>query len=62
MPDVDLDMQVGFLSSLRSKLAIPSGTDGRFEMPLLCLTDSRDHVDAANSDAAAGAFAAGYSW
>ena len=42
MPDVDLDMQVGFLSSLRSKLAIPSGTDGRFEMPLLCLTDGRD--------------------
>ena len=61
MPDVDLDMLVGLLSSLRGKLALPSGIDGRFEMPLLRVTDAQADVDAADNDAAVGAFAAGHS-
>ena len=60
MLDADLDMQVGLLPALRGKLATPSETDGRFEMPLLCVADGSGDVDVEDVDAAAEAFSAGH--
>lgn len=59
MLDADKDMQVGLLPELRGKLATPSGTDGRFDMPLLRLAKGDVDVDVADVDAAAEAFASG---
>ncbi|MEP3847852.1 MAG: SDR family oxidoreductase [Paracoccaceae bacterium] len=61
MPDADIHMQAGHLPTLRGRLAIPSKTDGRFDMPLLCVVNARGDVEAADIDAAAEAFLAGHS-